>query len=53
LNAALHAQSQPAVPLDQDWIINAQKISKETLDSLESELKVAKNNLIKEDIRVK
>jgi COP9 signalosome complex subunit 1 len=52
LNAVLRAQNRPAVPLDQDWINNAQELGKKTLDSLENELKVAKNNLVKEDIRV-
>lgn len=52
-NVTLGNQDEPLIPLDQDWITNAQNKSKDALDSLENELKAAKNNLVKEDIRVK
>lgn len=52
LNAALRNQGQAAVPIDQEWIANAQKENKITLDNLENELKIAKSALVKENIRV-
>jgi hypothetical protein len=53
LNAALRSQGQAALPIDRDWIANAEKANKVTLDYLEDELKNAKSAPVKENIRVR
>ncbi|EPB84329.1 hypothetical protein HMPREF1544_08924 [Mucor circinelloides 1006PhL] len=52
LNEVLRSKGQPTVPIDQDWINRVQRENKSLADSLESELKSAKMNLAKEDIRM-
>ncbi|KAI8640945.1 26S proteasome subunit RPN7-domain-containing protein [Parasitella parasitica] len=52
LNEALQSEGKPPVPLDHDWVSQAQRENKALADSLESELKAAKASLVKEDIRM-
>lgn len=53
LNAVLRSQNRSTLPADQDWINETQNRNKAILDTLENELKAAKTNIVKEDIRVK
>lgn len=46
------APSDPEADLDLDWIANTEAANKAQTARLETELKVYKNNLIKESIRV-
>ncbi|KAL9543316.1 hypothetical protein MBANPS3_008170 [Mucor bainieri] len=52
LNKVLYSKGKLAVPIDQDWVNQKQRENKSLADSLENELKVAKANLAKEDIRM-
>jgi COP9 signalosome complex subunit 1 len=52
LNEVLRIKGQPAVPIDQDWVNQVQRENKLLSDTLESELKAAKSNLVKEEIRM-
>lgn len=52
LNEVLRSKGQPAVPIDQDWVNQVQRENKSLSDALESELKAAKSNLVKEEIRM-
>lgn len=52
LNGILREQNQPLVNADQDWITNATKVNRTEGELLENKLKVAKSNLVKEEIRV-
>ncbi|KAI8061814.1 26S proteasome subunit RPN7-domain-containing protein [Gilbertella persicaria] len=52
LNSELSSQGQPSVPIDQDWINEAQQKSKSTIEALEHDLKTAKSNLAKDEIRL-
>ncbi|CEP15292.1 hypothetical protein [Parasitella parasitica] len=52
LNETLRSQGKLAVPVDHEWVSHVQRENKALADSLESELKTAKANLVKEDIRM-
>lgn len=52
LNIILGEQGHQLEKADQEWISNACKTNKITAEALENDLKAAKSNLVKEDIRV-
>ncbi|KAI9320898.1 26S proteasome subunit RPN7-domain-containing protein [Dichotomocladium elegans] len=50
LNAALKNRNLPSVEVDQEWIRNAQRETKETRERLENNLKTNKNSASRENI---
>ncbi|KAI9007772.1 26S proteasome subunit RPN7-domain-containing protein [Hyaloraphidium curvatum] len=52
LNEVLASKQSPAVAADSQWIESAQRTAKTQTEKLENDLKVYKNNLIKESIRM-
>ncbi|OBZ90701.1 COP9 signalosome complex subunit 1 [Choanephora cucurbitarum] len=52
LNAELTKQGQPTLPLDQQWLTETRKKSLTVFEQLEAQVKAAKQNFSKEDIRV-
>ena len=52
LNEALKKRGSSVMEVDQAWLTTTQRENEEMLDSLDTELKGYKNNMIKEKIRV-
>ncbi|KAI8991021.1 26S proteasome subunit RPN7-domain-containing protein [Mycotypha africana] len=52
LNALLRSQNQPEIPIDEQWLKNTAKKCKQTIDTLDAQLKVAKSHINKEEIRI-
>ncbi|KAI7898274.1 26S proteasome subunit RPN7-domain-containing protein, partial [Cokeromyces recurvatus] len=51
LNDKLRSRGQAIISMDKEWIANVQNKSKTILETLENELKIAKQNVHKENIR--
>jgi COP9 signalosome complex subunit 1 len=51
LNTVLRRQGKAVFPPDQDWVMNTTQSNKTILDNLENDLKSAKVNVFKEEIR--